>query len=110
MPEKKDDNAMSGLEKFNKNFLPYLLIAFGLIQYIYTNNQSDKQGILVEIREEVKSIKKDVAPLLTTVAVHTTQIEASKEDIKKVNARIDAVETRLSNFEKSQILDNANRR
>lgn len=110
MPEKKEDSAASGLEKFNKNFLPYLLIAFNLIAFFYTQDQSAKQGVLVDLRKEVKELKDAMAPLITTVAVHGVRDEAIKEDIKKVNSRVDAVETRLSNFEKSQILDNGNRR
>jgi hypothetical protein len=110
MPAAKDENTMSGLEKFNKNFLPYLLLAFGLIQYIYTSNQSEKQGILVEIRDEQRKARLDLNAILAHQMVSDVELAALKKEFDKLSARYEQLEQRQNNIEKSQILENGNHR
>lgn len=104
------DAAVSGLERFTKTFWPYILVALGLIQYIYTQNSANNQSVIVEIRDEQKKQNTKLDALILQNALVGPDVERLKKNDEKQDARADGLEKRQNDIEKSLILSNGNRR
>lgn len=110
MPEDKPDNATSGLEKFTKTFLPYIMMGLALVQYIYSQQATQNQSVFVEIRDEQKKMNTSLTEVLKQMALNAADLERVKKDNEKQDTRMDNLETRQNNAEKNFILSNNGKR
>lgn len=110
MPADNEQSTVSGLEKFTKTFWPYIALVLGIIQYIYTQNMASNQGVFVEIRDEQKAINVNLVNILQKQAIQDLRNERKDKDDERRDLRIDQIEARQNNIEKTQILSDGNRR
>jgi len=109
MTDTKPDNAMSGFERFNKNFLPYLLIAFGALQFIYLRDISRQDEQKKDDAEVRKEMLKKMDDVLLITPQNTLRIDRLETSLDKQETKVDRLEERQNTVEKTLILSNANR-
>jgi peptidoglycan hydrolase CwlO-like protein len=108
--EKQQMGLFDALGKIASTLSPFISIAFVLIAYIYTTNQSDNQGKLNDIIKEQKEIKDAISDLKSSMIQGTSRMDRQGERIDEDRKRMTDIEQTQKDMEKTIILYNANRR